>query len=52
MSGSGASNLGYGNISPFSNINGKYVNQDSSNSPAMFTSRQIPDLPGLAGAKK
>jgi hypothetical protein len=28
--GSGASNLGYGNTSPFSNINGKFVNQDSS----------------------
>ena len=27
--GSGASNLGYGQMFPFSNINGKYVNPDS-----------------------
>jgi hypothetical protein len=49
--GSGASNLGYGNIAPLSNINGKYVNGDSSNNPATFGSNQIPGLPGLAGAK-
>jgi hypothetical protein len=51
MSGSGASNLGYGNISPFSNINGNYVNVDSSHSPATFGTNEIPGLPGLAGAK-
>ena len=51
MSGSGASNLGYGNITPNSNINGKYVNVDNSNSPATFGSNEIPGLPGLAGAK-
>lgn len=52
--GSGASNIGYGNIAPLSNINGKYVNVDSSNSPATFSSNQIPGLaglPGLSGAK-
>lgn len=51
MSGSGASNLGYGNIFPFSNINGNYVNTYSTNNPANFGSNQIPGLPGLAGAK-
>jgi hypothetical protein len=56
-SGSGASNLGYGNIAPLSNINGKYVNVDSSNSPATFGSNEISGSPpgifglGLAGAK-
>ena len=49
--GSGASNLGYGNIIPSSNINGKYVNVDNSNSPATFSSNEIPGLPSLAGAK-
>jgi hypothetical protein len=48
---SAASNLGYGNIIPSSNINGKYVNVDNSNSPATFSSNEIPGLPGLAGAK-
>ena len=56
MSGSGASNLGYSNIAPLSNINGQYVNVDNSNNPATFGSNQIPGtppgpLPGLAGAK-
>jgi hypothetical protein len=51
MSGSGASNLGYSNVAPLSNINGNYVNVDNSNSPATFGSNQIPGLPGLAGAK-
>jgi len=56
MSGSEASNLGYGNISPFGNINGNYVNATSSNNPAVFSNRVIPGtppgpLPGLAGAK-
>jgi len=49
--GSGASNLGYANISPLSNVNGRYVNVDNSHSPANFGSNQIPGLPGLAGAK-
>ena len=51
MSGSGASNLGYGNVAPLSNINGAYANVDSSNWPGTFGSNQIPGLPGLAGAK-
>lgn len=51
MSGSGASNLGYGNISPWSNINGNFVNVTSSNNPANFGSNEIPGPPGLAGAK-
>jgi len=49
--GSDASNLGYGNIAPFSNVNGKFVNIDNSHSPATFSSNEIPGLPGLAGAK-
>jgi hypothetical protein len=47
--GSGASNLGYGNISPF--INAKYVNAMNSNNPANFGSNQIPGPPGLSGDK-
>ena len=47
MSGSGASNLGYGNVAPLSNINGAYANVDSSNWPGTFGSNQIPGLPGL-----
>ena len=56
-SGSNASNIGYGNISPLSNINGKYVNVDNSNSAATFGSNEISGSPpgifgtGLAGAK-
>jgi hypothetical protein len=55
--GSGASNLGYGNSAPLSNVNGAYVNVDNSNSPAMFGSNEISGTPpgffgqGLAGAK-
>jgi hypothetical protein len=49
--GSGASNLGYGNIYPFSNVNGQYANVYSTNNPANFGSNEIPGLPGLAGAK-
>lgn len=49
--GSGASNLGYGNIIPNSNINGRFVNIDNSHNPGPFGSNQIPGLPGLAGAK-
>jgi hypothetical protein len=51
MAGTGASNLGYSNIAPLSNINGNYVNVDSSNWPGTFGTNQIPGLPGLAGAK-
>jgi len=56
MSGSGASNLGYGNIVPLSNINGNYVNVDNSQYAARFSTNEIPGtppgpLPGLAGAK-
>ena len=49
--GSSASNLGYGNIAPFSGVNGNFVNKFSSNNPANFGSNEIPGLPGLAGAK-
>jgi hypothetical protein len=54
--GSGASNLGYGNTSPFSNINGRYINIDSSNWPGRFGSNEIQGkppgpLPGLAGTQ-
>jgi hypothetical protein len=49
--GSSASNLGYGNMPPFNNINGNFVNKYSSNNPASFGSNEIPGLPGLAGAK-
>jgi hypothetical protein len=49
--GSGASNLGYGNSAPLSNVNGQFVNRDSSNWPGSFGSNEIPGLPGLAGAK-
>lgn len=51
MSGSAASNLGYGNIVPFSNVNSSYVNVSNSHYPGGFGSNQIPGLPGLAGAK-
>jgi hypothetical protein len=56
MAGSNASNLGYGNITPYNNINGNYVNVTSSNDPANFSNRIIPGNPpgflhGLAGAK-
>lgn len=48
--GSDASMLGYGKITPLSNINGDYVNVHNTNNPAMFTSKTIPGPPGLAGA--
>jgi len=47
--GSGASNLGYGNISPFNNSS--YVNGTNSNYSGNFSSNEIPGLPGLAGAQ-
>jgi hypothetical protein len=54
--GSGASNLGYGNITPFSQVHGNYVNVHNSHNPASFGSNEISGtppgpLPGLAGAK-
>jgi hypothetical protein len=54
--GSNASNLGYGKIAPLSNIDGRYVNVDNSNSPATFGSNEVSGsppgpLPGLAGTK-
>jgi hypothetical protein len=54
MSGSGASNLGYGNMNPYNSSS--YVNGTSSNYSGSFSSNEIPGtppgpLPGLAGAK-
>lgn len=54
MSGSGASNLGYGNINPYNTS--PYVNGTSSNYSGSFSSNEVPGtppgpLPGLAGAK-
>lgn len=49
--GSGASNLGYGEITPLSNVNGNYVNVHNTNNPISFGSNEIPGLPGLAGSK-
>lgn len=49
MSGSGASNLGYGNMTPF--YKSSFINSDNSHSPATFSSNEIPGLPGLSGAK-
>lgn len=51
MSGTGASNLGYGNINPGSNINSRYVNVSNTHNAGNFGSRVIPGLPGLSGAK-
>ena len=51
MSGSDASILGYGNITPGSNVNGHYVNLHNSNYSGNFSSNEVPGLPGLAGAK-
>ena len=47
--GSGASNLGYGNINPYNTSS--YVNGTSSNYSGSFSSNEIPGLPGLAGSK-
>ena len=49
--GSDASNFGYGNKHPFSNVDKNYVNIDSNNNPANFGSNEISGLPGLSGAK-
>jgi uncharacterized protein Veg len=51
MSGTGASNLGYGGSSPLSNINGSLVNVTSSNNPANFSSNQTQQNFGLFGTK-
>ena len=42
MSGSGASILGYGNITPNANVNPQMVNVDGSTYAANFSSNQIP----------
>jgi hypothetical protein len=47
--GSGASNIGYGNINPYNNS--PYVNGTSTNYSGSFSSNEIPGLPGLAGSK-
>ena len=49
--GSAASNLGYANIIPNSNVNSNFINKDNSHYPGGFGSNQVPGLPGLAGAK-
>ena len=47
--GSGASNLGYSNITPFGNVNGQYVNLGSTNNPANFGSNEIPGMISRCG---
>jgi hypothetical protein len=47
--GSGASNIGYGNINPYNTS--PYVNGTSTNYSGSFSSNEIPGLPGLAGSK-
>jgi hypothetical protein len=49
--GSDASNLGYGKITPNSNVNSNFINKDNSHYSGGFGSNEIPGLPGLAGAK-
>ena len=51
MSGSANSNLGYGNTYPNSNVNGAFVNKDSSNYSGGFSSNEIPGCPGISGTK-
>lgn len=51
MSGSANSNLGYGNTYPNSNVNGAFVNKDSSNYAGGFSSNEIPGCPGISGTK-
>jgi hypothetical protein len=52
MSGTGASNLGYGGIAPLSNVNGRFVNVTSSNNPANFSSNETMQTGfGLFGTK-
>ena len=47
--GSDASNLGYGNVYPNSNVNSNYVNINANNNPSNFGSNEIPQ--GLPAAK-
>jgi len=47
--GSGASNIGYGNVSPFNNSS--LVNGTNSNYSGSFSSNEIPGCPGLVGVK-
>lgn len=49
MSGSGASNLGYGEIYPNSNVDGAFVNKTSTDFSAFFTDNTIPTH-GIKGA--
>ncbi len=50
--GSNNSNYGYGELNPYgSTVNPAFVNKWSSNNPANFSSNEIPNLPGLSGAK-
>jgi hypothetical protein len=53
MSGSSASNLGYPNITPFSNVNGNFANKMSENYSGGFSSNEIPTggANGLSGIK-
>jgi hypothetical protein len=54
MSGSFASNLGYGNITPGNDINPRYVNVSNTHNQGNFGNRVIPGmpkLPGLTGAQ-
>ena len=52
MSGTGASNLGYGGTATLSNVNGQYVNVTSSNNPANFSSNETMQTGfGLFGTK-
>lgn len=54
MSGSFASNLGYGNITPGTDINPRYVNVSNTHNQGNFGNRVIPgmpNLPGLTGAQ-
>lgn len=46
--------IGYGNLTPNSNVNPNFVNIGSTNNPSNFGSNEIPGqngLPGLSGAK-
>jgi hypothetical protein len=54
MSGSSASNVGYGNIVPNSNVNARFVNIGNTDYSGGFSSNQIPgfpNYPGLPAAK-
>ena len=48
--GSGASNLGYSNITPLENVNPSYVNVGSTNNPYHFGSNETQAFGGLRGA--